>query len=417
MTMKITDIELHEIHPRLQAWNRDVHRLYIGSSTWDTRTIIVLRTDNGLEGVAEHPNAVDDKLRESLELLRGTNPCSWLAHPDLMIFIAPAIYDLVGKANEVPAYQLFGPKVRSWVPVSSWTVSQTPAKMAEEVEHAVEQGYTWIKYHTQHFHFHNIIDQTQAMQEVAPRGFKVHYDMNQDSTVDHIIEIAKELSQFPVAGLIEDPVRSFDLEGYRLLRQKCALPIVFHHLPLSGREALMGLADGYMLGHATVGMVVRRAGLFEAANVPFMMQNGGGNITRSFVVHMAAALERATLHHVTATHLWEEDVVKPLEVIAGQVPVPEKPGLGVELNREELERLKAAELEPMPRALIRVRVEGASTLYAQPPMLGNPHLKVGDIPGVGEGYDQRADQNFWHDDGSNKFAALWERTTEGVVFE
>ena len=51
---------------------------------------------------------------------------------------------------------------------------------------------------------------------------------------------------------------------------------------------------------------------------------------------------------------------------------------------EELERLKAAELEPMPRALIRVRVEGASTLYAQPPMLRNPHLKVGDIPGATE---------------------------------
>jgi L-alanine-DL-glutamate epimerase-like enolase superfamily enzyme len=289
--------------------------------------------------------------------------------------------------------------------------------MAEEVEHAVEQGYTWIKYHTQHSHFHNIIDQTRAMQEVAPRGFKVHYDVNLDSTADHIIEIAKELSQFPVAGLIEDPVRSFDLEGYRMLRQKCALPIFFHHLPLSGREALMGLADGYMLGHAPVGMMMRRAGLFEAANIPFMMQNVGGNITRAFVAHMAAALERATLHHVTGTHLWEEDVVEPLEVVAGQVRVPEKPGLGLELDWQALERLKTAVLDPIPRALIRVRVEGAPSVYARPPMLSNPHLKVGDVPGVGEGYDQQADQDFWHDDGSEKFAAVWEQTSEGAVFE
>jgi D-galactarolactone cycloisomerase len=414
--MKITDIELHEIHPQLQAWNRDINRLYIGD-TWDTRTIIVLRTDNGLEGLGEYNGAVSESLQEELDLLRGTNPCRWLAHPERTIWVAPAIYDLVGKANDVPAYQLFGPKVRSWVPVSSWTVSQTPAKMAEEVEHAVEQGYTWIKYHTQHSHFHNIIDQTRAMQEVAPRGFKVHYDVNLDSTADHIIEIAKELSQFPVAGLIEDPVRSFDLEGYKLLRQKCALPIVFHHLPLGGREALMGLADGYMMGHAPVGMVVRRAGLFEAANVPFMMQNGGGNITRAFVAHMAAAFDRATLHHVTCTHMWEEDVVEPLEVVAGQVQVPEKPGLGVELDRDELERLKAAVPAPMPKALIRVRVEGAPSVYARPPMLRNSHLKVGDIPGVGEGYNQRADQDFWHDDGSEKFAALWEQTADRAVFE
>ena len=56
-------------------------------------------------------------------------------------------------------------------------------------------------------------------------------------------------------------------------------------------------------------------------------------------------------------------------------------------------------------------------MYARPPMLGNPHLKVGDIPGVGEGYNQRADQDFWHDDGSEKFAALWKQTADRAVFE
>ena len=408
--MKITDIELHEIHPQLRAWNRDV----LGTA-WDSRTIVVLRTDNGLEGLGELTVGMNPTVEQDLERLRGTNPCCWLAHPDLNIWVALVIYDLVGKANDIPAYQLFGPRVRSWVPVSSWTVSQTPAKMAEEVEHAVEQGYTWIKYHTHHFH--NIIDQTRAMQEVAPRGFKVHYDVNIDNTVDHIIEIARELSQFPVAGLIEDPLRIFDLEGYRLLRQKCTLPIVIHHFPLGGREALTGLADGYMLGHHPVGLVVQRAGLFEAANVPFMMQNGGGNITLAFVAHMAAAFERATLHHVTATNLWAEDVVEPLKVVAGQVRVPEKPGLGVELDREELERLKAAEPAPMPTALVRVRVERGPTIYVRPPESGHLGLKASEVAGVGEGYNRPVDHDFWYDDGSERFAGLWARTAAGPVFE
>jgi L-alanine-DL-glutamate epimerase-like enolase superfamily enzyme len=401
--MKITDIELHEIHPQLRAWNRDV----LGTG-WDARTILVLHTDNGLEGLGEITVGMHPKVEEDIELLRGTNPCRWLANPDLNIWLAPAIYDLVGKANDVPAYQLFGPRVRSWVPVSSWTVSQTPAKMAEEVEHAVEQGHTWMKYHTHHFH--NIIDQTRAMQEVAPRGFKVHYDVNIDNTVDHIIEIAKELSQFPVAGLIEDPLRGFDLEGYKQLRQKCALPIVIHHFPLGGREALTGLADGYMLGHHPVGLVVQRAGLFEAANVPFMMQNGGGNITLAFVAHMAAAFERATLHHVTGTNLWEEDVVEPLEVVAGQVRVPEKPGLG-------LERLKAAEPAPMPTALVRIEVERGPTVYARPPEGGHLLLKPSEVAGVGEGYTNLVDHAYWYDDGSERFAGLWEQSAEGPVFE
>ena len=411
--MKITDVELHEVHLPLRAWNQEAIRLFQGNAE-DTSTIVVLRTDNGLEGLGEYSAVITEEMREELERLRGTNPCQWLAHPELSIWVAPAIYDLVGKANQVPAYQLFGPRVRSWVPVSSWTVSQTPAKMAAEVEHAVEQGHTWMKYHTHHFH--NIIDQTRAMQEVAPRGFKIHYDVNFDNTVEHIVELSEELAQFPVAGLIEDPVQTFDTEGYKLLRQTCALPVVYHHLPSAGREALMGLADGYMLGHYPVGHTIRRAGLFEAANAPFMMQNVGGHITLALVVHMAAAFERATLHHVTGTNLWEEDVVEPVfEVVGGQVRVPEEPGLGVRLDRGQLERLKTVEPAPMPRALMRVRVERGPTVYARPPM-NQYRLLHHEVAGVGEGYDRLVDQDFWYDDGSKQFAGLWERTGDGPVF-
>ena len=413
--MKITEIELHQFHTPLRAWNRDQHRLFQGSN-WDMRTIVVLRTDTGLEGLGEYTGTVNSTVERELDQLRGTNPCRWLAHPELNIWLAPAIYDLVGKANEVPAYQLFGPKVRSWVPVSSWTVSQTPARMAREVEHAAAQGYTWMKYHTNSFH--NVIDQTRAMQEVAPRGFKIHYDINFDNTVDHVVEIAGELAQFPVAGLIEDPLRTFDFEGYKTLRQKCALPIIFHHLPLQGREALMGLADGYMLGHASIGAVVRRAGLFEAANAPFMTQNTGGHITRAMIVHMAAAFERATLHHVTLDHMWEADPVEPtLAVVAGQVQVPEEPGLGLRLNYETLERLKALTPPPIPKALIRIRVEGGPTVYARPPLSRSPYIEPHMVPGVGEGYNCLVDQDFWHDDGSDEFADLWTQTEAGAVFK
>ena len=413
--MKISETELHEIHPSYCSWNRGALKLYHGS-IFDARGIVVLRTDTGLEGVGESIGAIDDTLREELEQLRGTNPCEWLAHPQLQIGLAPAIYDLVGKANGVPAYQLLGPKVRSWVPASYWTVSQTPAKMAEEIQHAVGLGYTWLKYHTSHYN--NIIDQTQAMQEVAPRGFKVHYDVNFNNTVDQIVMLAQELARFPIAGLIEDPLRTHDMEGHKVLRQKCVLPIIFHHLPLGGREAMMGLADGYMLGHAPVGQTLRRAGLFEAANVPFMMQNVGGLITLAFVVHMAAAFDRATLHHVTCSHLWEDDVVSsPLDVVAGQIRVPEAPGLGVTLDREALERLKAAEPTPMPKALVRIAREGGPTSFARPPLSRNPYLTPTDLPGIGEGYNLPVDQDYWHDDDSKEFADLWERTEVGLVSE
>jgi L-alanine-DL-glutamate epimerase-like enolase superfamily enzyme len=418
--MKITDVELHEIYPPLQAFNGAVLKLYQGDS-YDTRTIIVLHTDNGLEGLGEVVGPCDDQLRLELEQLRGENPCRWLAHPTLRVGIAPAIYDLVGKANDVPAYHLFGPKVRSWVPLGYWTVSQTPAKMAGEVKRARELGFTWLKYHTDPFH--NAVDQTRAMQEVAPPGFKIHYDVNFNNTVEHIVTLSQKLAEFPIAGLIEDPLNTFDMEGHKQLRSRCPLPIVFHHLPLGGREAMMGVADGYMLGHAPIGQVVSRAGLFESANTPFMIQNVGGNITRAMVVHMAAAFEQATLHHITDTFAWEEDVVHhPFEVIGGTVSVPEEPGLGVQLDRDILAKLKAADPMPMPmpmpRALLRIISDGL-TIYSRPPRARRDHLTLDPrfVPGYGEGYDHQTDFDYWYDDGSKTFTALWEQARNEIVIQ
>lgn len=88
--MKITETELHEIYPPFRGWNREALKLCSGSP-WEARAIVVLRADSGLEGVGEVTGGVDDKLREELEQLRGTNPCEWLAHPQLQVGLAPAI--------------------------------------------------------------------------------------------------------------------------------------------------------------------------------------------------------------------------------------------------------------------------------------------------------------------------------------
>ena len=99
--MKITDIETHVICPPFQAWNSEALTRYQGPD-FRYRTVFVVRTDNGLEGLGEHVGKLWDGIDEWIEQLRGTNPCDWLAHPSLPIALAPAIYDLVGKYNDVP---------------------------------------------------------------------------------------------------------------------------------------------------------------------------------------------------------------------------------------------------------------------------------------------------------------------------
>ena len=48
-----------------------------------------------------------------------------------------------------------------------------------------------------------------------------------------------------------------------------------------------------VLGHHHIGKAVKKAGLFEAAKVPFMMQNTGGMISRAMALHMSSVFVRA----------------------------------------------------------------------------------------------------------------------------
>ena len=65
---------------------------------------------------------------------------------------------------------------------------------------------------------------------------------------------------------------------------------------------------------------------------------------------------------------------------------------------------------------MRVRVERGPTVYARPPMRQYRFLNH-EVAGVGEGYNRPVEQDFWYDDESEPFAALWEQTGDGPVFE
>ena len=105
------------------------------------RAILVVHTDNGLEGLGENIGDAPDGDALRAKYI-GTSPFDWInAEQDLAMNMA--CYDLMGKHLGIPAWKLIGPKVRSWIPVAAWTVAQAPDAMAEEVRQAAARGYHW----------------------------------------------------------------------------------------------------------------------------------------------------------------------------------------------------------------------------------------------------------------------------------
>ena len=178
--MKVAEIEVHEINLEYVDWIAYQLNHYYGPSK---RTIYVVHTDDGRVGLGESGSP---EPKDVVDQYMGTNPFEWMGD-ETSLGLGTAMYDLMGQAAGVPVYKLIGQKYRSWVPVGSWTVSTHPDRMAQAVEKYAAQGYTWMKFHLSPFE--NVIDQTEAMQQVAPKGFKIHYDFTMHGTDDHMPDL------------------------------------------------------------------------------------------------------------------------------------------------------------------------------------------------------------------------------------
>ena len=401
--MKVTDIEVHEISVDYIELVDYVVSHYDGPAR---RFVYVAHTDTGLEGLGEgHIRASE----EVLDRYIGSNPFDWMGD-DTSLALGTAMYDLMGKAAGVPCYRLFGQKYRSWVPVASWTVSAHPNHMADAVKTYAAMGYNWLKFHLSPFE--NVFAQTEAMQAVAPAGFKVHYDFTGGGTGDHMPGLLERLARYPIAGCFEDPLDDGDFAGAKELRRQVRLPILRHRAPLRNTfEVLMGAVDGCIEGHGQIADAIRLAGLCAAGNIPFSLQHVGGAITQAKNLHLMAASPSGFQHCGTGAEIYNSDpVAKRFAPINGFVRIPEEPGLGVELDREELERLKALRLPDQPRWIIRSRFVNGTRLFDKPHgkrhYMNRPDWTRGGLP---LSYDGEISTRYWDDDGSDEFAKMWRR--------
>lgn len=410
--LRVTEIESHDIYPEYQDFLEYELMHFYGPSK---RTVYVVHTNKGLVGLGESNGAEPESV---LQQYLGTNPFDWLGD-ETSLGLGTAMYDLMGQAAGVPVYKLFGQSYRKLVPVGSWTVSADPSHMSDAVTQYSRQGYTWLKFHLSPFE--NIFDQLSAMEKVAPRGFKIQLDFTMHGTDDHMPGLCERIGKSPIIGAFEDPLFERDIEGYADLRKRSDIPIYYHHAPLGATlELQRRAADGYIVGHARIGDAIRYAGAFAHANVPFCLQNVGGQITRSMTTHMQAAFKTAHFHFHSDTETWKTDVVKEQpNPKRGLLRVSERPGLGLTLNQRELERLAGRKPTPQAKWILVSKYEDGTTMYN----LGDPadslfFVRPDKRRLFTPSYEDPVSSEWWDDDRSKEFRQMMERLEkEQVVLE
>lgn len=417
MRLKIVDVERITVHvpftPRCQFWcAREQYQ-------WDISEVLRVTTDSpGLVGYGETmPHYTWGRVTDaSISRVRGGNPVDFLGDDTLGAGLQMAIYDLVGKALEVPAYRLFNlPRVREWCPMSWWNVDMSPEDFAAEAREAVAKGYTSHKIKARPWW--DVYGQVKAIRAATPPFYHIELDWNQMlANVGNAAPVLARLDQEEIVTLYESPIMQRDVEGLRQLRAKTRKPITLHFgqppFPSAMREEV---CDGFVVGGGVAG-VLDQGALCAAFDKPFFLQIVGTGITTALSLQLGAVLPMAQWPAVNCMNIYSDDLLAtPIEIRGGYARTPSGPGLGITVDEEALSRFK---MQPpyehsRPRQLLRVEWAGGRRRFYNNIQQLWTDAQNGNVPI----HEQGSRLVPVPDDGSREWADLYKRAEQGPLFE
>ena len=411
--MKITEIE--PISLRVPYEDRIRKKFYHFGMT-EVVTVYKFHTDTGLTGLGENIGPPFDQ--GILDAYVGTNPFDHVMGTG-RFNLDMACYDLMGKHLDLPAWKLMGQQVRQWVTMGWWMPCMSPEDTAAEIQVAAERGYRGLKCKARAFY--DVVEQSRAIQEVAPPDFRVEFDFNGALiNVEKALPILRELEKIPVVKGVEEPIFAYDIEGWRRLHQEIRIPFYLHGVGVVCEGASrqpsgpwIGLRsgdfDGALCSHESIKSALASGWAFAAANTPILLQYVGTGITTAFACHLGAVMPTATLPGVTASHTYEDDLIRePHQMQRGFMKVPQGPGLGVELDEDVVERYAQTPEPKWPRHISVVTLPGGIKHYYRNLQQAEALMKQG----VDEAFAPGIRLEEWEDDGSDEFDRLWNQLKE-----
>ena len=266
-----------------------------------------------------------------------------------------ALWDIVGKVRGVPLYQLLGGKVRDKVPVYATALyPELPAQVARRARVFAAQGFHGVKIKVG-FDLDQDIRIVRAVRQELGKDFVVMTDANQGYSLEVGIKAAQA---FADAGAfwLEEPLFAEDIAGHAILRERGNTPIaVGENLNMTyAFENFMvrGAVDFIQPDVARAGGVteVRKiSALASRHKVPLSFHTWGDAVALAASVHLAAAMENCIVMELDYTYnpLRDELLREPIQFENGYLIPSDKPGLGVELAQNALQRFVFAGAEEL----------------------------------------------------------------------
>jgi len=262
-----------------------------------------------------------------------------------------ALWDLTGKAEGLPLYDVLGCKVREVIP-TKWSVSGVePEKAAEIALWAKQQGFKAMKVKVG-IDPDGDVARVKAVRDAVGADIKIGVDANGGWTLPTAIQTIKQLAEFGIA-FAEQPVAPEQPLQLAEVRRSSPVPIIADESVYTLKDARvmasLNAADAFSI------YVGKARGITEAIRIAQFAQHQklkctvGSNLElgvgSAAMIHLALASRAISAEEfpcdIIGPLFYVDDIVREgLPIRAGEARANEKPGLGVELDDEKVERYR-----------------------------------------------------------------------------
>ena len=359
--------------------------------------VIRIHTDTGISGVGQtacwgYPEAVDNIINTFKKYLIGQNPLRIEHHWQYLYRMGPfrgtalsgaisavdiALWDIKGKHFGVPIWELLGGNCRDKIRLHLLGGGGTPETMYEAAKAAVEEGFTALKFDPLVGNFQDMAvdrlvktarDLVAAAREGGGPDLDLIVEVHRKLTPMNSIVLESALAPFNLY-FIEDPIQIDTITTQGELAKRMTTPLAIGERNVSiweFREILE--AGGPQYVRPDVGLAggithcKKIAALAEAYHSAVITHNFLGPLITAASLHLDTSIPNFITQEYTKGDESEAFAVYKVayQREGGYIPIPEAPGLGIELDDSLIEQNP---YQPMNTGTTPLREDG-SVAYA-----------------------------------------------------
>ncbi len=259
-----------------------------------------------------------------------------------------ACWDIVGKVCGQPLVNLFGGRVRDRVEFFYYLSRKSPAEVAADAKRGVEAGFRTFYLKVGSDNPNDDIERVAAVREGAGPDALIRVDANEAWSSAAAIRIARDLERFGLE-LLEQPVSGRNLQEMAYVRSKIDTPLLANEASWTRYDQLEvirhGAADVLEVDNQMDGGLLnlkRSAGMCEVAGLPVLKHSLGElGVAVYAAVHVMASTPNFLYANQSYASFLTDDVVadaSPLPYVDGCLEVPQRPGIGIELDPQRVAR-------------------------------------------------------------------------------